>query len=483
MIDKIPHVFISYSWTSDAYQQRVKEIAERLIHDGIQVKLDIWDLRDGQDKYAFMEQCVTDPDIDRVLILSDSVYAEKADNRKGGVGNETTIISPEVYGNTEQQKFIPIVMERDEFGEPYLPAYLKSRMYRDFTAEHFESEYESLVRVIYNEPLERKPELGTRPSWLDKAPASLFPVKEAVKRVEYATIGKLKNAAAQDFLDIYIEVMKQFYKKGYSEPQIYIDDFMAMKEYRDVFLDYLKVFSGREHFGAFMADTFEKLYNALYNAKTYNPDAHSCGEEEFDIFRLHVWELFVCTTAFMLHEELYEDIHELLYHTYFLHKDGLSETVHPVSYESLRFYSWILEEWCKPQLSEPLRQKYTLTGHYIVTEREYLPIYSGKMIAGADLFLYQVCKGLDLDGLIRGYVWFPTLYIYANHDDSRWMKLKSRQFCKKVMPVFGVEDIDGLKERLSRCTSDPNYRYVHGFTAPAPAILDYIKIDEVGILP
>lgn len=60
MIDKIPHVFISYSWTSDAYQQRVKEISERLIHDGIQVKLDIWDLRDGQDKYAFMEQCVTD---------------------------------------------------------------------------------------------------------------------------------------------------------------------------------------------------------------------------------------------------------------------------------------------------------------------------------------------------------------------------------------------------------------------------------------
>ena len=82
-------------------------LASQLRHDGVDVKLDIWDLKQGQDKYAFMEQCVTNPAIDKVLIMSDRVYTEKADARKGGVGDETTIISSEVYKNGNQQKFIP----------------------------------------------------------------------------------------------------------------------------------------------------------------------------------------------------------------------------------------------------------------------------------------------------------------------------------------------------------------------------------------
>ena len=128
MLDRTPQVFISYSWTTEEFKSKVKELAERLVHDGVDVKLDIWDLKDGHDKYAFMEECVTNPNIDRVLIICDKGYATKADKRQGGVGNETAIISAEVYQNATQEKFIPVIMERDEHGEPYMPAYLKSRM-------------------------------------------------------------------------------------------------------------------------------------------------------------------------------------------------------------------------------------------------------------------------------------------------------------------------------------------------------------------
>ena len=146
MFDKIPQVFISYSWTSKEYQQLIVDLASRMRHDGVDVKLDVWDLKEGQDKYAYMEQCVTNPEIDKVLILSDRIYSEKADARKGGVGDETTIISAEVYGNADQHKFIPVVMERDEEGKEYLPTYLKSRMYRDLSGENYEEEYEALLR-------------------------------------------------------------------------------------------------------------------------------------------------------------------------------------------------------------------------------------------------------------------------------------------------------------------------------------------------
>ena len=50
--DRVPKIFISYSWSSDWL---VVPLAERLVSHGIDVVLDKWDLKEGQDKYAFME--------------------------------------------------------------------------------------------------------------------------------------------------------------------------------------------------------------------------------------------------------------------------------------------------------------------------------------------------------------------------------------------------------------------------------------------
>lgn len=164
--DKIPKIFISYSWSSDDI---VVPLAERLMSHGVQVVLDKWDLKEGQDKYAFMEQCVNDPEISKVLIICDKKYAEKANLRKGGVGDETVIISGEVYGKMEQEKFIPVIAEKDEEGNPYVPTYIKSRIYIDLSdMEKYEEEYEKLLRNIYEKPIYRKPKLGQRPDWIDE---------------------------------------------------------------------------------------------------------------------------------------------------------------------------------------------------------------------------------------------------------------------------------------------------------------------------
>ena len=101
-LTKIPKVFISYSWSSS---DRVLELAERLMANGVNVILDKWDLKEGHDKYAFMEQSVNNPEVDKVLIICDKAYADKANNREGGVGDETVIISTEIYGNAAQEKY------------------------------------------------------------------------------------------------------------------------------------------------------------------------------------------------------------------------------------------------------------------------------------------------------------------------------------------------------------------------------------------
>ena len=53
-----PKIFISYSWSSSSHERWVLELAERLVSDGVDVTLDKWDLKEGQDKFSFMESMV-----------------------------------------------------------------------------------------------------------------------------------------------------------------------------------------------------------------------------------------------------------------------------------------------------------------------------------------------------------------------------------------------------------------------------------------
>lgn len=156
-----PKVFISYSWSSEEYKSVVLQLAEDLRRDGVDVILDRWDLRAGQDKYYFMEHSVQAAN--KVLILCDSKYMEKANNRTGGVGDETAIITPDVYGNNEQEKFIPVLME----GKDVVPKYLKGRIGVDLTPGDRKKKYKELLRVIFEKPIYQKPVLGQPPKWLD----------------------------------------------------------------------------------------------------------------------------------------------------------------------------------------------------------------------------------------------------------------------------------------------------------------------------
>lgn len=217
--DRVPKIFISYSWSSDVL---VLELAQRLVSQGVDVVLDKWDLKEGQDKYAFMERCVNDPEITKVLIICDKAYAQKADDRTGGVGDETVIISSEIYGNMKQEKFIPVIAEKDEDGKPYTPTYIKTRIYIDLSNQDtYEMEYEKLLRNIYEKPQFIKPKLGKKPEWLDEEKTNFFPLKDLIRQIRGSnTDNKRKNCISR-FQTAYIEILKEYFEKGAEPERIY----------------------------------------------------------------------------------------------------------------------------------------------------------------------------------------------------------------------------------------------------------------------
>lgn len=167
MTDNNPKIFISYSWTNQDHEKWVIKLSTELVENGVDVILDKWHLKEGQDAHAFMERMVTDPAIKKVAIICDRVYKQKADRRSGGVGTETQIITPEIYSKSEQSKFVAVISEKDEDDIPHLPTYYKSRIYIDLSNDDlYASNFEQLLRWIYDKPLYIKPPLGKPPPFL-----------------------------------------------------------------------------------------------------------------------------------------------------------------------------------------------------------------------------------------------------------------------------------------------------------------------------
>jgi len=178
---KRPLVFISYSHTNQHHVNWVEKLANDLSAVGVHAILDLWDLHEGADIVHFMERMIVNDNTDKVLVISDKRYMEKANERAGGVGKESQIISYELFktvdSKTTDHRIAAIVTEKDAEGNPYLPIFIRDRKYIDMTDPILRSRnFERLVRWIYSVPAKTRPEIGKTPSYIES---------QEVKKQEY----------------------------------------------------------------------------------------------------------------------------------------------------------------------------------------------------------------------------------------------------------------------------------------------------------
>jgi hypothetical protein len=161
-----PSVFLSYSHDSDAHKAWVRKLAEDLRHQGVDARLDQWDLRPGANLEFYMAEGIRCAD--RVLLVCSSTYVRKAEQRKGGAGYEGMIVTSHMArpmsGSTVKEKFIPLV--RNNPGEARLPYFLRSLLWVDFRDDaRYSERLEELLRELHDQRRFRKPPLG-RPAFL-----------------------------------------------------------------------------------------------------------------------------------------------------------------------------------------------------------------------------------------------------------------------------------------------------------------------------
>lgn len=317
-----PKLFISYSWSTSDHEAWVLRLATELREVGIDVILDKWDLKEGQDAHAFMERMVTDETIQKVVMVCERVYVEKANNRKGGVGTETQIITPDIYTKQDQSKFVAVITEHDSDGKPYVPAYYQSRIHIDFTdPSEYSNRFEQLVRWVYDQPIYVKPEVGTKPAFLadDEKKLSLATSARFRRAIDAIKSGReYATGAAQE----YLSTMTAEFEKLRIDPRAnpfddaVVSSIEAFLPYRNELIEFFMaavLYCDNEEMRAVIHRFFESLIPYMDRPAGVS----SWHPHDFDNFKFVIRELFLYLIAIGIQRNHFDMARYFLEHEYY----------------------------------------------------------------------------------------------------------------------------------------------------------------------
>lgn len=441
-----PKIFVSYSWTTPEHEDFVIKLAEDLVNSGVDVIIDKWCLRDGQDSYAFMESMVNDEAISKVMIISDKGYAEKANNRKGGVGTETQIISPEIYSSAEQTKFVVVVTEKDDKGQFYVPTFYTGRLFIDMTDSSLMSEgVERILRWIFDKPLFVKPEIGKKPSFLDESPeVSLGTSAFYSRAMDAIRNGKITASGCYDeYLSVLVSNLERirFRTTDHDEPdEAFLKNIESFIPARNEFVN-LIFLAAKYNLGI---DHFYRLHAFFESALNYYHPQENVGSYnnyDFDNYKFLIHELYLYSIAALLKNERFEECLGLFDNYYISRRlDRYSDPLS--SYSEIRAHVAILQ-WRNE--SRKLR-RLSLHADLLKERCHSLPI-NFTDINQADFVCYLRSTIISKDSYT---FWWPTTLLYARgyFPFEIFAKSKSKLYFSKIKNLLAIEDADKLKKHV-----------------------------------
>ncbi len=469
-----PKVFISYAWGSEEFQEKVLAFATDLVNDGVDVIFDRWSLKEGNDTYKFMERSVTDTEINNVLILLSPQYEKKANERKGGVGTETQIISPEIYNSVEQEKFLPIVFERGENEEVPKPTYLKGLLHFDLSVnDRYDDEYQRLVKRLYGIEIVKKPDLGNRPVWLDTTATVSVKIRNTYSLLK----NNITNTAKKDQLELFLSDLKNkilnFKKEETFQAGIGYIDYIALyeetKTIRDEFLLLIRHISYVEGGEKLVATKFEEIYEIII--REYGIVS--------EIQKTLLHELFIYVIAIYYKGKNYQALTHTLTKTYFT-----NNFQNPVQSFTVLYYN---NEHLDKAICERDNKKY----HSGAAQYWIDNINTDTCSKGDFVFADVLCFNASIYSNCKtSWYWFPLTYTYDRYNSmtrSFATKLQSKEHLIEATSIFGYDSMDSFKNKFSSIEDRAkggefkNYRHSGSFDS-VPILCDYIKSGELGVL-
>lgn len=481
-------VFVSYSWTSPEHQEWVKILATRLRSLGFETILDVWYLREGQDKYAFMESMATDPDVAKVVVVCDEGYARKADAREGGVGTESTLISQEVYGQVDQRKFIPIVTERskDKDKVAFLPTFFKSRIYIDFSDEtKFEDNLVKLGRALADKPENVAPPIGEMPTFLreENPPANSFTTyRLSAAQNALASDKNIAPGLVEDYLEALLKALEalalpeeRFDRQTFDG--LLLDGLEKWTPLRDEFLDLIRTMARY----AASSRSFEAIPRFFERALVLTADPLKSGHA--DHIRFALYEAFLYAFAVFVKAERFSEAALLLSAYYRENQEASQGSLQRFPIFLARLHH--LEGAFGRQYD--IREGFLLG--YVLQQRATHPDVAFEALQEPDLLLFlRYALETQCQMTVGMLSWTPYTWPYLNHEletnfayEYKLLGLdfarraRSRRYFDSFRVILGVDSKEELLRKWQPMLA--NGRGLVNFRGEAR--LDAAKVQEV----
>ena len=471
-----PIVFISYSWSPITNKNWVIDLAERLSQDGIQIIIDEWNAREGQDKYEFMEQMVNREDVLFVLLISNKDYAEKANKKKGGVGIESQIISSEIYNKIRQEKFIPIVRDYDESGLPYLPTFVKSRFFIDLSdGDAYEDNYEQLLRRIFNKPKHSRPPIGEPPSYIESESPIFLKTAHKLRPLKDSVVGGKSNTEGllNDFFEAFIESIEDLRFKKIDDPnnppidELILEKLPTLKILRDEYLEIINLLLKYNKIDN--ESLFQFIENLARRANYEISDPHYDFNNHIQIL---LNETFLYTAALLLKFEKFHELETLIKRHY-----SIERQPGKIEFET---YCRTFNEYCQyldKYRNARLDLKRVSVTADIIMERATNKLVTSNDLIDTDLLLHYT--GL----LLFDQYWIPRLSVYRRYWGSPIFvqKMQSKRFFEKIKIIFNVADEKELSQKISNLNQNI-YSGFRGIRENYPTIFNVFDFEKINKL-
>jgi len=465
-------VFISYCWTTQEHESWVHNLAVRLVSNGVDVKFDKWDLKEGQDKFSFMESMIQDETIDKVLIICDKGYKEKADKREGGVGTETQIITPDLYCKVNQTKFIPIIAEQGDSFDSYMPTFIKSLIGIDMSSlAKYEDGYEQLLRVIYEKPKFTKPKLGIMPSFLEEGGKTTYKTKNINLSLKNCIMKNpdLCSFHIKDFIDEFKNTLNEEFKinlEDLTDPhdEVIYNKIHEMLPVRDDYIYFLDTISKSKNLDI---DLTKKLFEDLYPLTEFQ-GAGSHSSIQFDQYKFFLLEIFLYTVVILLKNEEYSGLNILLNTPYFVnHRYGNND-----GHFSFSIFRFIVDSM-EHRNNRLKLNKLSYTAQMLIDRSSVNNINYKNDLIEADMLLYYI-------SCFKGSEWFPITYVYKNENTKIDIlrRLISNRHFEKTKILFNVKTQEELKKLFNVSDEDGNKCYSYPWSS-IPSIKWQINPDDI----
>lgn len=452
-----PKLFISYCWSSADHEEWVLRLGTELRENGVDVILDKWDLKEGNDANAFMEKMVADDDIKKVILVIDEQYSERADKRKGGVGTETQIISAEVYESVDQNKFVAVIANRDEEGKAKLPIFYKSRIYIDLSDnELYGKNFEQLLRWVYDKPLNIKPEIGEKPAFLDEGQRVSLETSVAFRRL----VDCIRNNRphAHGSLIEYLRLFSKNIEKFRLPPSNGATDFdqkviESIEQFIPARNELIEVFGALAQYdtGTGAASAIHKFFESLIPYLKRPAHINSYHKWDWDNLKFVVQESFIlCVSTFLKHER-YDILAQLLNQRYFIEID---ENYGQSSMASFGVFRNYLESLNHRNTRLKLNR---LSVHAdLIKERctDSGLTFNNMMQADFLLYLTEAINGLKED---RRQEWWPETLVFKSFHGGTFeifLRAESVEYFNRLAPALGVQQKSDLEPFVTRLKNE-----------------------------